>query len=119
MKKVLSLVCLLAIVASCLFVFASCGGGTPNADGKQALKNLEAAGYRITVSSINDDGVGRISAISEDLEDAIQIYYAATEADAQSAYDSLAAQENGEDVEIGISGKMVWAGTSGAISATK
>ena len=119
MKKVLSLVCLLAIVATCLFVLASCGGGTPNLDGKQAMDNLKANGYTIMSGSINDEGVGQFYAISDDLEDAIQIYYAATEADAQAAYDRLMAGENEDNIETGISGKVVWAGTSGAISATK
>lgn len=118
MKKVLSLVCLLAVVASCLFVFASCGGGTPNTDGKKALENLKANNYIIQNETINENGEGRIVAISEDFEDTITVVYCATEEQAQAAYDQLAKTDNGE-AEIGKEGKMVWVATSGAISATK
>lgn len=125
MKKVLSLVCLLAIVATCLFAFASCGA-TPNADPAEAKKALEAAEYKVL--DMTTDGVGVLSASKG--EEVVTITYCASEEDAEKAYEALekelealeeAAAELGEEVnyEIGISGKMVWAGTPDAIAAAE
>lgn len=124
MKKVLSLVCLLALVATCLVAFASCGA--PNEDPAEAAKALEAAGYK--VANLTKDGVGTVSAMKD--KDMVTITYFATEEEAETAYEALEkelealeelADAAGEDVnyEIGISGKMVWAGTPDAIDAAK
>ena len=123
MKKVLSLVCVLAMVATCLFVFASCGA-TPNEDPAEAEKALKEAEYNVT--NLTKDGVGVLTATKG--EDTVTIQYCADEAAAEKAYEQLEtlyeaaekiADELGEDVgyEIGISGKMVWSGTPDAISA--
>ena len=124
MKKVLSLICLLALVATCLVAFASCGA--PNEDPAEAAKALEDAGYQ--VANLTKDGVGAVSAVKG--EDKVTIQYFATEEEAEKAYEAFeaelealekAAEELGEEVnlEIGISGKMVWAGTPDAIDAAK
>lgn len=118
MKKVLSLICVLALAVSCLFALTSCFGATPNADPEAAKASLESAGY--TVYLIGD----KLTATKG--EDAITIDYCATEEAAQAIYDGYVAMEElakelGEDMggDYGISGKMVWVGTSDAISAAK
>ena len=124
MKKVLSLVCLLAIVASCLFVFASCGGATPNSDIAKAEEALKAAGY-----TVNKAG-NRLTANKD--QDRVVIDYCDTEAAAQAIYDGYKAAEDaqkqladamGVDYEsegaYGMSGTMVWVGTDAAIKAAQ
>ena len=136
MKKVLSLVCLLALVATCLFAFASCGA--PNEDPAEAKKALEDNGY--TVEMTEHEGVTYLTAISE--TDIISIKYYATEEAAEAAYkkaeeemkkyeeasDADKATMDGyigiegvtyADLEYGMSGKMVWSGTSQAVSDAK
>ena len=124
MKKVLSLVCLLAIVASCLFVFASCGGATPNSDIAKAEEALKAAGY-----TVNKVGTSKLMANKG--QDSVIIDYCDTEAAAQAIYDSYVAADEaqkeladamGVDYEsgaYGISGTMVWAGTDAAVKAAQ
>ena len=122
MKKVLSIVCLLAIVASCLFVFASCGGGaTPNADMATAKASLEAAGY--TVYENNN------VLIASNGSEYAEITYCTNESEAEtkyqqnkSLYDALELAEQyggGENTkECGKSGTVTWLGTPAAIEAS-
>lgn len=124
MKKVLSIVCLLAIVASCLFVFASCGGGaTPNADMEAAKAALEAAGYTVTISNKT------LNAFKTGSSDNVQITYCTNESEAQAKYDQLKASYDAQKAlademdadftgEYGISGTVVWGGTPDAIEAS-
>ncbi len=132
MKKVLSLVCLLAIVASCLFVFASCGGATPNSDPAKAEEALKAAGYTCVDGTMGATFlVGAeaakklekaITAYKGDgMTDTVSIYYFADEESAQLAYDNIdaIASDAGSDDVYGVSGKMVWAGYEAAVKAAQ
>ena len=137
MKKVLSLVCLLAVVASCLFVFASCGGGaTPNSDPAKAKAALDAAGYTcqdgyaVTVGAAMSIGTEAAKKLENAVAaykgsartDAVSIYYFADEESAQLAYDyidELASELDDYEGVYGISGKMVWAGAETAIKAAQ
>ena len=152
MKKVLSLVCLLALVATCLFAFASCG--SPNEDPAEAKKALEGNGYTVNYA-VNDDGVGKLYASKGEKDDAqyITIQWFATEEEAEAEYKKLEeqveafeksieelekqlseaegtvaeelekqleeAEKELDDANYGISGKMIWSGTSQAVSDAK
>ena len=136
MKKVLSLVCLSALLATFLFAFVSCG--VPNEDPMKAKEALEENGFVVKMSE--EDGIIYLDAKSE--TDAISIQYFATEMAAQDGYERAKAVLNKyyssdeayklamdkkigvegltyDDFECGILGMMVWMGTSAAISAAK
>ena len=131
MKKVISLVCLLAMVATCLFVFASCGA-TPNSDPAKAEEALKAAGYTCVDSKLGASmlvGAEPAKKIekaitaykADDRMDTVTIYWFADEDSAKAAYDnidSLVSEAGGDDV-YGVSGKMVWAGAEAAVKAAQ
>ena len=125
MKKVLSLVCLLAIAASCLFVLASCGA-TPNADPKAARENLAAEGYQIVDLK---ESFGSVLTGCKDTFLAIdptnqnvnaEFYYFSNEEHAQSGLDVLKrlAEKKGINADLQILGKIVYSGASNIIDAT-
>ena len=138
MKKVLSIVCLLALVATCLFAFASCGA--PNEDPAEAKKALEDNEYTI-MNNIELAGVAtayfaanvvdiETSVGASKGEDSVVIFYFKDEAKAESAFaDFEKAVENARklaegqgkefNMEYDISGKMIWIGTPDAISDAK
>ena len=125
MKRVLSLVCMLAIVASCLFVFASCGGATPNADSKAAITNLAANGYSVQeLSGIDKMFTGCTAAfIATNVNDVTEIaefYYFSNEEHAQKGAEALKADAEtmGVNVDFCISGKVVYNGSSSVVNAT-
>ena len=80
MKKVLSLVCLSALLATFLFAFVSCG--VPNEDPMKAKEALEENGFVVKMSE--EDGIIYLDAKSE--TDAISIQYFATEMAAEDGY---------------------------------
>ena len=124
MKKVISLLCVLVLTVGCLFVFASCGA--PNSDPQAAKAALESAGYYVSYYEYET-----YTYIHGTLgEEYVYIYYYDSEALAEADYAAKeAAYEEEEaladvlgielDYEVGISGTMVYKGTSKAISAAK
>ena len=126
MKRIISLLCVLALTVGCLFVMVSCGG--PNSDPQTAKASLESAGYNVNLYEYAK--YTYLSATSGD--DYVKIYYYgdAYVAEAEALYagwqETYAAGEeiadlNGEDMEyeIGLSGTIAYKGTSAAISAAK
>jgi len=139
MKKVLSLVCVLALTLSCLLALTSCFGGTPNSDPKAAKAALEGNDY-----SVNDmtfmytymDGIKTVLVATlvedntdwedienwEDLEDidvdaeAVTIFYFDSEEKATAAYEAVQ-KVAGEVDNFEQSGAMVYYGTSAGIKA--
>ena len=85
MKKILSILMVVALMAVCLFTFASCG--SPNKDYKKAKKALEKADYTVNVQKSGDDVY--LSAYSESGADFIQIGYFEDKDDAKKAYKEL------------------------------
>ena len=118
MKKIISLICVLALALSCLFVLASCGA-TPNSDPEAAKASLEAEGYTVIKS-------GNTLTATKGTDGAM-IQYCDSEDNAKAAYDAYqeiikTAEEAGQDtstVETGYSGKVFWYGTSAAIKAAQ
>ena len=123
MKKVLSLVCLLAIVASCLFVFASCGA-TPNADANAAKEKLEANGYTVrdittgAATMFTGCKAAFIATNKNDSADIAEFYYFSNEEHAQAGFETIEALAEGSNASVSISGCVVFAGSSDAIKAT-
>ena len=147
MKKILSILLVLAMATSCIFMFASCGGGgKPNSDPEKAKEALEDADYTVTTSKAMFAGVEGLEDVvmayktdvdlddikdPEDLEDikmeVVMILYFEDEDAAKDAFkdikgemaDGLAEQYGVDDFECKQSGKMVWVGTPAAIKAAK
>ena len=125
MKKVLSLVCLLAIVASCLLVFASCGA-TPNVDPKSAIANLKAQGYQIvdlnpSFGSVLTGCKEAFLAMDPTNQNVnAEFYYFSNEEHAQSGLDVLKrlAESKGINADLQILGEIVYSGASNIIDAT-
>ena len=126
MKRVISLLSILALTVGCLFVLVSCGS-TPNSSPKEAEMALKSAGYSVGYTAYEEYTYVRGSSFSEDY---IEIYYFNTEADAQDQYsdwmsdyedEKMLADMMGIDLgyEVGISGTYVWKGTAAAIKAAK
>lgn len=134
MKKVISIVCLLALTVSCLFAFTSCGA--PNKDPEKAVEALEDAGYKaadVDVSWLQFLGIKGIDKAvkgtywdeeNEKLE-TITVYYFESAEDAESAWESISKksdEENKDDDSDWVckqSGTMIYYGTKKAIKAAK
>ena len=70
MKKLLTLALALAMIFSCLFVFASCDEPKPELDLEDAVDNLENEDYEVTYDDdVDDVGIDeRLSASNDDDE---------------------------------------------------
>ena len=136
MKKVLSVVCLLALTVCCLFAFVSCGA--PNSNPDEAKAALEKNGLNATKDTIAqplvlkglgvDDVDCVVSAIGkiDDKYAYVYIVYFEEADDAEEAWDNVkeyAEKQKGEaeDSEwvCDKSGKMIYFGTKNAIKAAK
>ena len=123
MKRILSAILSCILVLGCVFALASCN---PNKDPEKAKEALEDAGYTVM---LNEGEEGTMVTGRKD-KDYVTIYYFEDKDDAKEFYDELkdefeeakeAAKEADEDfnLDIGKSGKRVWAGTKDAIKAAK
>jgi ABC-type oligopeptide transport system substrate-binding subunit len=125
MKKVLSIVMVVMLLAMTVVVFASCSKPADNAaDAKAAL---EGNGY--TVSYYKDEAGNEFIHATKGA-DYVSIAYYVNEADADAQYAEAevefeelekAADENNLEfnLDIGQSGSMIWMGTEDAIDAAK
>ena len=130
MKKIISTVLLCVLLCGCMFALASCGA--PNSDPKAAAEALKEEGYVVT---LNESPVGYKATIvatknnvKEKEFEYVEIYYFNSEADAETAFDTLSTKFSAEaeelkgtdyEIEYGISGSLIYKGTSGAIKAAK
>lgn len=142
MKKVLSLVCVLALTLSCLFALTSCFGGTPNADPEAAKAALEGNDYFVqdlTSSFRYIDGIKAVITASysdadlEDLEDmdsfedladieveTVTIFYFDSEEKATAAFEAIekVSKDSTDTVDVcEQSGAMIYFGTSAGVKA--
>ena len=137
MKKTVSIVCLLALMVSCLFVFASCGA--PNSDPSKALEALKENGITwaakdttviplaLKLAGVDDvdcvvSGTGEIDGKYAH----ITIVYFEESEDASEAWEKTkeyAESKKDEKAESDWvcekSGKMIYWGTKDAIKAAK
>ncbi len=136
MKRILSAILVCILMVGCVFALASCGG--PNKDPEKAKAALEDAEYTVRFSDdekvLDDDVEAQIIAFDKD-GNYISIIYCADKDAAKDAYEEaeedidemkkelakmLNLEEGKEiDLELGKSGKIVWAGTKDAIKAAK
>ena len=137
MKRTISIVCLLALAVSCLFVFASCGA--PNSNPDEALAALKENGITwaakdttiipigLKLAGVDDvdcvvSGTGKI----DDKYAHITIVYFEESDDAEAAWEktkeyaeSKKDKEAESDWVCEKSGKMIYWGTKDAIKAAK
>ena len=137
MKKVLSIVCLLALTVACLFTMISCGGPNSNPDeavaalkdnGIAAAKDDKLIPGLLKIAGI--DGVDCVVSGTGEIEDEyahITIIYF-NDADAAEAewedVQKYAEDEKSDEAEesnwvCDKSGKMIYYGTKNAIAAAK
>lgn len=127
MKKILSLMMVLALAVSCMFVFASCGGGgaTPNEDPEEAKDALKDADYEVEMIegealeyAFDYDGLEavvagvKMDADIEDIEDledledmkieAVTIFYFEDEDAAKDAFEDIEDEAGDSAEEMGI-----------------
>lgn len=138
MKRVLSLICVLALAISCLFIFASCGA--PNSDPDKAVAALKESGIEaaakdtkiipglLKIADIDDvdcvvSGTGKID---EEFAHVTIIYFEDAEAASDEWEDVQKYAEDKKDDEAEDSewvceksGKMIYFGTKNAIKAAK
>ena len=138
MKRVLSLICVLALAISCLFIFASCGA--PNSDPEKAVaalkeNGIEKAGKDTTVipgllkiAGVDDvdcvvSGTGEID---DEFAHVTIIYFEDAEAASDEWEDVQKYAEDHKDEKAEDSkwvceksGKMIYFGTKNAIKAAK
>ncbi|MBQ8146620.1 MAG: hypothetical protein IJ039_07525 [Clostridia bacterium] len=138
MKRVLSLICVLALAISCLFIFASCGA--PNSDPDKALEALKENGVEwagkdktvipglLKIAGIDDvdcvvSGTGKID---DEYAHITIIYFEDADAASDEWEDvqEYAEKEKDDDAEESDwvckkSGKMIYYGTKNAIKAAK
>lgn len=121
MKKVLSIVMVVMLLAMTVVVFASCSKPADNPD--DALAALKENGYTAEKTEFGGNTV--VTGMKG--TDMVVITWYADEAAADAAYEALEAQyekaeDAGQDVsnsDYGQSGNMVWYGTKDAIDAAK
>ncbi len=138
MKKVLSIVCLLALTVACLFTMVSCGA--PNSDPDEALAALKENGINwagkdtlaiptvLKAAGISgvDCVVSGTGKIDEKYAHVTIIYFVDSDS-ASNAWEKVeeraeeAKKDAGEDVEwvCNKSGKMIYYGTKSAVDAAK
>lgn len=108
MKKILSLLIVLALAASCMFVFASCGGSAkPNSDYEKAAEALEDAGYEVEVDDEDEDCIVIMAYNEDNMMDAIEIRYYADEDDADDAFEELEEELADAEEQIEEAKKMI------------
>lgn len=138
MKKVLSIVCLLALTVCCLFSFASCGA--PNSDPDEALAALKENGVtwaaKDTVAIptalrvLGVEGIDCVVSGTGKIDDEyahVTIIYFKESDDANDAWETVQdyaddkKDDKAEDSEwvCKKSGKMIYYGTKNAIDAAK
>lgn len=134
MKKALSIIAVLALVAVLGVALVACVPSDPD----KAAANLEEAGYKVLTTKASD-GTGvqlGLEAVAEgcvamvtaskglsDLDDAITILYFNDADDAKAAYEEIKADfdklddEDKEGYKVGRSGKVVYTGSEEAVKA--
>lgn len=137
MKKTISIVCLLALAVSCLFVFASCGA--PNSDPNEALAALKENGITwaakdttivpIGLKLAGVEGVDCVVSGTGKIDDKyahVTIVYFKDSDSAKAAWEktkeyaeSKKDKEAESDWVCDKSGKMIYWGTEDAIKAAK
>ena len=135
MKRILSILCIVALLAGCMLAFVSCTA--PNSDVNLAKSALESAGYLVVdgASSASKYGfAGLVTSIHATKGfESVTIFYFADEDSADVAYDLMESteeyfeSENKKlgvttaeiEIEMGCSGNVVWIGTPLAIEAAQ
>ena len=138
MKKVLSIVCLLALTIACLFTMVSCGA--PNSDPDKALAALKENGINwagkdtvaipLTLKLAGIENVDCVVSGTGKIEDKyahVTIIYFTDSDSAKNAWEKVEERANAakddadEDSEwvCDKSGKMIYYGTKNAIDAAK
>ena len=137
MKKVLSIVCLLALTVCCLFAFASCGA--PNSNPDDAKAALEENGLKATKDTVAQplvlkglgiDDVDCVVSAAGKIDDEyayIYIIYFEETDDAKEAWEDVqeyADKQKSDEAEDSEwvcekSGKMIYFGTKNAVKAAK
>lgn len=138
MKKVLSIVCLLALTVACLFTMVSCGG--PNSDPDKALAALKENGVDwagkdtvaipLTLKLAGIENVDCVVSGTGKIEEKyahITIIYFTDSDSANNAWEKVeekaeaAKKDAGEDSQwvCDKSGKMIYYGTKNAVDAAK
>ena len=135
MKRILSILCIVALLAGCMLAFASCTA--PNSDVNLAKSALESAGYLVVdgASSASKYGfVGLVTSIHATMGfESVTVFYFADEDSADVAYDLMESTEEyleaenkklgiiaaDLEIEMGCSGNVVWIGTPLAIEAAQ
>lgn len=140
MKKVLSIVAVLALISVLAMALVGCVPSDP----AKAEANLKDAGYEVMVTKASDGGgaqlmlnaaadgcVTMVTAMKATISnsdsdfDGVVIYYFNDSAKAKAFYEKYKAEydelsdEEKEGKKVGKSGKVVYAGTEDAIKAAK
>lgn len=129
MKKIMGIMALMLVVVMSVALFAACA---PNKDPDKAEQSLKKDGYTTTnidavlgVGGLQTTVTGTKTVEDKDgnkkIESVTIMYYGSAE-QANAAYDKVKSDNKKEDESnwiIGISGSMIYFGTSAAIKAAR